>query len=620
MSTSRFFFLAVALAFWAFPVVQAQVVFDDFNDDEFSNTFQFSENGGAGVGLGSTDGPDSSPALRADIDPSATGSFAGFGFTQPGGGTFDASGQEYFSFYIRPNIAAGNLPLTLELNLQEDPGNDGYDSFVDDEYQATFVVDLSIDDCWKLIQIPLAAFADDNSVNPGSDDGFDFSNVLTFVVAIGGPAGTAYSLDFDDITFAPSAPDLVQEVVLNNFEADPTLSVFTFSETNMGIGVGTAAGAPGASGSTQAVSVGLNPAETGSFAGFVITSPSGGTVATSVNDYIGFYLRPVVNATNTPLVLELNLHEDVNMNGAYDGSTEDEYQATYLIETGDAGAWQFVAIPLAAFADDNSVFAGSDDGFDFNKLFEVVVAIGLPSGDEFQIEVDDMFFGEVEEDLDPFTLDASPESQTVNAPGTANFTYIVCNNTSNPVSGVIYFEAFLGNNSVAGPGVVQSGSLPAMTCSPTLGFSLGVPGAAPTATYSVEISAGPNTSASVATDAVNVTVTSGGRAAGTSTEWTLVDADPWPTFEAAARTSEVAAYPNPFVERTEIAFSLEESAKVQLVVYDVRGRAVATLVDGTLEAGQQSVTFDGASLPSGVYIYRLVSGTQVETGRITLVR
>ncbi len=93
-----------------------------------------------------------------------------------------------------------------------------------------------------------------------------------------------------------------------------------------------------------------------------------------------------------------------------------------------------------------------------------------------------------------------------------------------------------------------------------------------------------------------------------------------PVSAAKADAGAVVASPNPFASRTEIAFSLERATDVSLAVYDVRGREVARLADGTMEAGQHSLTFDAASLPSGVYVYRLVAGTQVETGRMTLVQ
>ena len=63
-----------------------------------------------------------------------------------------------------------------------------------------------------------------------------------------------------------------------------------------------------------------------------------------------------------------------------------------------------------------------------------------------------------------------------------------------------------------------------------------------------------------------------------------------------------------------------DTAGFSLVIYDVRGRVVSTLADGPMFAGAHRVTFDATSLPSGVYVYRLTTGSSVETGRITLVK
>jgi hypothetical protein len=66
-------------------------------------------------------------------------------------------------------------------------------------------------------------------------------------------------------------------------------------------------------------------------------------------------------------------------------------------------------------------------------------------------------------------------------------------------------------------------------------------------------------------------------------------------------------YPNPFNPTTRIQFAVRKQGAISLRVYDLLGRTVATLVDGVHQAGEYSVTFDGSSLASGVYIYRLTT-------------
>jgi agmatine/peptidylarginine deiminase len=68
--------------------------------------------------------------------------------------------------------------------------------------------------------------------------------------------------------------------------------------------------------------------------------------------------------------------------------------------------------------------------------------------------------------------------------------------------------------------------------------------------------------------------------------------------------------PNPFNPVTEIAFDLPETAEVELAVYSVSGRKVATLVDGPADAGRHHATWNGTddggrSVASGVYFFRL---------------
>jgi len=96
---------------------------------------------------------------------------------------------------------------------------------------------------------------------------------------------------------------------------------------------------------------------------------------------------------------------------------------------------------------------------------------------------------------------------------------------------------------------------------------------------------------------------------------------------AAARpqTLPCSAGPNPFSSATTIRFDLPVAQPAALVVYDGSGRAVRTLIDARLEAGQHSVAWDGRNaggekLPTGVYFCRLLIGGQSRDARITLIK
>ncbi|TKJ39067.1 peptidase S8 [candidate division LCP-89 bacterium B3_LCP] len=79
-------------------------------------------------------------------------------------------------------------------------------------------------------------------------------------------------------------------------------------------------------------------------------------------------------------------------------------------------------------------------------------------------------------------------------------------------------------------------------------------------------------------------------------------------------------YPNPFNPTTTLNFTLPEAAKVNLTVYDVSGRLVASLVDGFRQAGSHEVTFDGSGLASGIYIYQLKADGFTASGKMMLMK
>ena len=79
-------------------------------------------------------------------------------------------------------------------------------------------------------------------------------------------------------------------------------------------------------------------------------------------------------------------------------------------------------------------------------------------------------------------------------------------------------------------------------------------------------------------------------------------------------------YPNPFNPSTTIKFQMPSKGFVKLKIYDMIGREVTTLVDGFQEAGTHDVKFDASNLPSGVYFYRITSGTYVATKKLVLIK
>ena len=79
-------------------------------------------------------------------------------------------------------------------------------------------------------------------------------------------------------------------------------------------------------------------------------------------------------------------------------------------------------------------------------------------------------------------------------------------------------------------------------------------------------------------------------------------------------------YPNPFNPTTLINYSLPKSGFAQLKVYDMLGREVATLVNKEQSTGNYKIELNASHLTSGIYFYRLQSGSFTETKKFILLR
>jgi hypothetical protein len=80
------------------------------------------------------------------------------------------------------------------------------------------------------------------------------------------------------------------------------------------------------------------------------------------------------------------------------------------------------------------------------------------------------------------------------------------------------------------------------------------------------------------------------------------------------------AYPNPFNPVTTLSFKLPMDAQVLMQVYNLQGRLVETLVDHDMNAGYHAVVWNADAQSSGMYFVKMISGDQISTYKLLLVK
>jgi photosystem II stability/assembly factor-like uncharacterized protein len=79
-------------------------------------------------------------------------------------------------------------------------------------------------------------------------------------------------------------------------------------------------------------------------------------------------------------------------------------------------------------------------------------------------------------------------------------------------------------------------------------------------------------------------------------------------------------YPNPFNPTTTIQYILPQAGMVKLTLYNILGQEIRTVVNEMKEAGTHTINIDASDLNSGMYIYKIESGSFVQTKKMTLVK
>lgn len=79
-------------------------------------------------------------------------------------------------------------------------------------------------------------------------------------------------------------------------------------------------------------------------------------------------------------------------------------------------------------------------------------------------------------------------------------------------------------------------------------------------------------------------------------------------------------YPNPFNQSTKISFQIAKQGNAKLIVYDIGGKIISTLVNKKMTPGKYEVNFDAGKLTSGVYFYKLITEDFSQTNRMILLK
>ena len=79
-------------------------------------------------------------------------------------------------------------------------------------------------------------------------------------------------------------------------------------------------------------------------------------------------------------------------------------------------------------------------------------------------------------------------------------------------------------------------------------------------------------------------------------------------------------YPNPFNPSTKISFDLPVDSKVNVIVFDLSGKEIVTLINDVKTAGYYTLDFNASNLSSGIYFYRIIAGNFTATKKMTLIK
>ena len=224
----------------------------------------------------------------------------------------------------------------------------------------------------------------------------------------------------------------------------------------------------------------------------------------------------------------------------------------------------------------------------------------------------------------PITLTLTPHNPPIQIPaggGSFQFDVLIENIISSPVTFDGWTEAILPSGSPYPIFLRTDLNLP-------VGGSLSreinqfVPGGAPAGVYSYNAYVGTHPDIIIDSDSFPFEKLPGDDTPTYDFGWALFgwDGEETPIIAAPKEFVLQPAYPNPFNPETQLTFSMPEAGEVSLVIYDVQGREIVSLINGFQPAGIYQRTFDASELSSGVYFACLKSEGFSQTRKMLLVK
>lgn len=206
--------------------------------------------------------------------------------------------------------------------------------------------------------------------------------------------------------------------------------------------------------------------------------------------------------------------------------------------------------------------------------------------------------------------------------GTLNFNLAIQNNDTFSNSFVVWLELTYPSGSSSGPLLLRNVTLGAGG-SIFRAMTQNIPGRAPNGSYTYWGRVGAFYGGTVYSQS-SFPFTKGTANAGSGNWVNDNSVSGWNDAVVSAQVPQEYSleqnFPNPFNPTTTIPFGLPNSGHVSLKVFNLSGQEVATVMEGDLSAGQYRALFNGSSLPSGIYLYRLETPDYQKTMKLTLIK